>query len=44
MYNGFWLYFWEVALIGAGAVFAGLTVVVAIKGGAELLRMFRGRR
>ena len=41
MYSGFWLYFWECALILAGAVFAGITVLVAVRGGAELLHMFR---
>ncbi|MGH9482094.1 MAG: hypothetical protein ACRD1L_08360 [Terriglobales bacterium] len=41
MYNGFWLYFWTAALILSGAVFAAITVVVAIRGGAELIRMFR---
>ncbi|HXE30783.1 MAG TPA: hypothetical protein VN515_03160 [Terriglobales bacterium] len=38
---GFWLWFWTIALIGAGAVFAGITAVVAVRGGAELWRMFR---
>lgn len=43
MYSGFWLYFWTAALILAGAVFAGITLVVAVRGGAELIRMFRRR-
>jgi|GEM_PF-4942387 len=39
--GGFWLPFWTIALIGSGAVFAGITVIVAIRGGAEVIRMFR---
>lgn len=41
MSSGLWLDFWTVCLIGAGAVFAGITLLVAWKGGAEILRMFR---
>ncbi|HXR97793.1 MAG TPA: hypothetical protein VN709_08110 [Terriglobales bacterium] len=44
MYNGFWLYFWIAALLIAGGTFAAITVVVAIKGGAELIAMFRSRK
>lgn len=40
MYSGFWLYFWTFMLIGAGAVFAAITLLVAWKGGAEIWRMF----
>jgi len=41
MANHFWLDFWTAALILSGAVFAGITLIVAVRGGAELLRMFR---
>lgn len=44
MYSGFWLYFWTAALVGAGAVFAVITVIVAWKGGAEIWRMFHRPR
>ncbi len=37
-----WLDFWAVALVVAGAGFAAITLVVAVRGGAELLRMLRG--
>lgn len=36
-----WLQFWTIALIASGAVFAGITVIVAIRGGAEVIRMLR---
>jgi len=36
-----WLTFWAVTLVFTGAVFAVITVIVAVKGGAELIRMFR---
>ncbi|HUX67027.1 MAG TPA: hypothetical protein VMV31_06035 [Terriglobales bacterium] len=44
MVDTFWLDFWTAALILSGAVFAGITLVVAVRGGAELLRMFRRPR
>ncbi len=37
-----WLDFWTAALVIAGAGFAAITLVVAVRGGAELLRLFRG--
>ncbi|HEV3221036.1 MAG TPA: hypothetical protein VGZ48_14815 [Candidatus Acidoferrales bacterium] len=35
-----WLIFWEVCLVVAGATFAGITVIVAIRGFADLREMF----
>ncbi|MGH9417811.1 MAG: hypothetical protein ACRD01_14405 [Terriglobales bacterium] len=42
MYSGFWLYFWIAALLLAGAAFLVITLIVAVRGGGELWRMFRG--
>lgn len=39
--NG-WLTFWMVWLIFAGAAFAGITVIVAIRGFYDLRAMFAG--
>jgi hypothetical protein len=35
-----WLLFWEVCLIVAGATFAGITVIVAVRGFEDLREMF----
>jgi hypothetical protein len=35
-----WLTFWEACLIVAGATFAGITVVVAVRGFGDLREMF----
>jgi hypothetical protein len=37
-----WLDVWTVALILSGAAFFAITLVVAVRGGAELLRLLRG--
>ena len=36
-----WIQFWGVWLIISGATFAGITVIVALKGFADLRAMFR---
>ncbi|MGH9395176.1 MAG: hypothetical protein ACRD1E_13465 [Terriglobales bacterium] len=36
-----WLGFWIVALVASGVIFAVITVLVAVRGGAEVIRMFR---
>lgn len=41
MVSNYWLDFWTAALILSGVVFAAITLIVAVRGGAELLRMFR---
>lgn len=43
-YHGIWLWIWGAFFAAATALFAGITVVVAIRGGAELRRLFRGRK
>jgi hypothetical protein len=35
-----WTIFWEVCLIVAGSTFAGITVIVAVRGFADLREMF----
>lgn len=35
-----WRIFWEACLIVAGATFAGITVIVAVRGFADLRQMF----
>jgi len=35
-----WRIFWEACLIMAGATFAGITVIVAVRGFADLRQMF----
>jgi hypothetical protein len=35
-----WKIFWEICLIVAGAMFAGITVIVAVRGFADLRAMF----
>lgn len=37
-----WLNFWAVSLIVAGASFALITAIVAVKGLGDLREMFRG--
>lgn len=37
-----WLNFWTVSLLVAGAAFAVITVIVAIKGVEDLRAMFKG--
>lgn len=36
-----WIHFWGVWLIISGATFAGITLIVAFKGFADLRSMFR---
>jgi hypothetical protein len=38
----FWAEFWRVWLIISGLTFAGITVIVAVEGLADLRTMFRG--
>ncbi len=35
-----WKIFWEVCLVVAGATFAGITMIVAVRGFADLREMF----
>ncbi len=35
-----WKIFWELCLIVAGVTFAGITVIVAVRGFADLREMF----
>jgi hypothetical protein len=35
-----WKIFWEICLVVAGATFAGITVIVAVRGFADLRAMF----
>ena len=35
-----WLIFWEACLVVAGATFAGITVIVAVRGFGDLREMF----
>lgn len=37
-----WLYFWTVMLVVAGASFAVITVIVAVKGFRDLRQWFAG--
>lgn len=37
-----WLNFWTVSLVVAGASFAAITVIVTVKGFADLKEMFKG--
>jgi hypothetical protein len=37
-----WLTFWTWALIVAGAGFAGITLIVAVRGGVELVQLLKG--
>ena len=37
-----WKIFWEACLIVAGATFAGITLIVAVRGFADLRQMFAG--
>ena len=38
----FWKTFWTVALLVAGSGFAGITLVVILKGGGDLKKMLSG--
>jgi hypothetical protein len=40
----YWEAFWLVSLLGAGFVFAFITVVVILKGGREIMEMLRALR
>ena len=35
-----WKIFWEICLVVAGSTFAGITVIVAVRGFADLREMF----
>lgn len=39
--HGFWAGFWLVALLVSGAAFAAITLVVAVRGAGEMVRLFR---
>jgi hypothetical protein len=39
-----WMYFWTVWLIIAGVAFAGITLIVAVRGFQDLRSMFDGLR
>jgi hypothetical protein len=38
----FWQVFWPIALVGSAAAFAGITVIVTIKGGKDMRNMLSG--
>jgi hypothetical protein len=37
-----WQGFWTIALLGSATAFAGITLVVMIKGGKDMKNMLRG--
>lgn len=37
-----WQIFWTIALLGSATAFAGITIVVAIKGGKDMKNMLSG--
>lgn len=39
-----WFYFWMACFVVAGSAFAVITVIVAVRGAADLRRMFAGLR
>lgn len=43
-YQGPWIRVWAVLFIVAVAAFAVVTVIVAVRGGAELRRIFQRKR